>query len=218
MPKRFTLLALLALSAACGTEGEGGFVCSSTAAVVDGFVSSEERSTVAVARTCTGVLVGPVTVLTAAHCHADASYVRFAGEVVSVWDRIPHPDWTGGVVNDVEVLVLEEPLPGPYATIAAPEVGFALVQGYGYDEECNSGTLREAEVVFDVVNEVAAFTGPGPGSCYGDSGGPLYQGGSVVALTSHGRGPRCGDGSQNATLVHYREWLELVSPDELVFR
>lgn len=206
---------MLVLSSACAAEGVTPRVCSSSAAVVYGSLSEDEHSTVSVGGLCTGVLVGPYTVLTAAHCHEAAKYVVHSGRVASVWNRLQHPDWTSGPANDIEVLVLSDPLPGPYAPIGNPHVGSALVQGYGSDENGEAGSLKEGTVTITQISAEHVYTAPGTNSCYGDSGGPIYQDGAVVALTSHGSGGECGSGSINVAPDAHLEWLELVSPDPL---
>lgn len=215
--RHLAAFALLLLASACGEAGLSPRVCATSAAIVDGSISTEERSTVYVGGGCTGVLVGPTTVLTSAHCHDIAFYVTHNGLVASVWERIPHPGYPENKTDDIEVLVLEDPLPGPYATLGSPEVGEATVQGYGLDDEGESGTLREATSYIDIVTDAYAYTVPGPGACFGDSGGPLYQNGAVVALTTQGRGEECGSGSVNVAVDFHRDWLELVSPDSLAF-
>jgi V8-like Glu-specific endopeptidase len=142
---------------------------------------------------CTGTLVAPRAVLTAAHCVENLELARgltvvFAPEVGAALptERVRaaggwvHPGWSPGV-NDVAVLILAEdapgvPIPLEGVALSQTQVGqVARVVGFGMDEQerlgaRRSGTARVAKIEAGTFSLAAA---PGM-SCGGDSGGPVF--------------------------------------------
>lgn len=115
-----------------------------------------------------------------------------------------HPDfrWLGhGVPHfadaDLAVITITgAPLPGPYAQLpalgTADVKGSATIYGYGvaalvggHADPASFGRLRYAEAqLLGVKNsdpEFLHFNGP---ACFGDSGGPVLRGGTVLAIIS----------------------------------
>ncbi|HET9346113.1 MAG TPA: trypsin-like serine protease [Candidatus Limnocylindrales bacterium] len=137
------------------------------------------------------------------------------------WTRatsFPHPEYDDNAffLHDLGVIVLDEELPGPYATVAEEdylemyagrrdEHRFEVV-GYGLQRahpifEIEGDTRMKADVrllnlvsnpkhtYIQLSNNVA--TG---GTCFGDSGGPTFDTTDsllVVAVTSFGLSPNC---------------------------
>ena len=160
---------------------------------------------------CTGTLVGPRLVLSAAHCVSDPRLgtnleVMFGSDVASSGSRfvrvtqaVRHPDYHGdGDDADLAVLVLEREAPvAPVAlgdqpldgTVGASMriVGFGVTgPGDGAIGTKRSGTSTVAEVLDRVFRTV-----PGPSlTCQGDSGGPLFApvgtAERLVGVTSRG--------------------------------
>jgi hypothetical protein len=143
--------------------------------------------------TCTGTLVAPRVVLTAAHCveNTDAPQVLsvvFASEtaralgrerVRAVAGRL-HPDWRAGA-HDLGVLILAEDAPVPPvplrgAPLPADVVGRTTrVVGFGLDDEGRTGLRRSGTARVTAVDPGAFSIELAPAmSCGGDSGGPSF--------------------------------------------
>jgi V8-like Glu-specific endopeptidase len=213
-----TRIATIALAIAligCGTTHdpypEVGSVCEK---IINGVQSTDARATVNVF-SCTGTLIAPDAVLTAAHC-AERDHVILAdGRMVEIVEATPHPDYVGAAdwyLNDLMILRLAYAVDLPTAPLGIAELGPAIVQGYGETEHGTAGELREG------LTNIEAFTTThrvvtdetGADSCYGDSGGPLYQDGALVGVVSTGVGTsrECGHGAIYTSPVAYTDWFD----------
>ncbi|MBM3084814.1 trypsin-like serine protease [Chelatococcus daeguensis] len=167
---------------------------------------------------CSGIVLAPDAVLTAAHCvtGADAYRVHYrdeAGEPVLIVPRevVVHPRYDRDAIKarrqsvDLALVRLPEPLPATFAAAtlsraAAPREGARMtLGGWGVAAEGDhrsTGTFRALDM--SVVEpygpgRILVWLGNGPkrraGACDGDSGGPIADAaGRVVAVTGFARG------------------------------
>lgn len=175
---------------------------------------------------CTGTLVAPRVVVTAAHCVDNSPPEGFqvfvgtdvdaAGEVVYVTDLEPHPLYDPvSLENDLAVLVLAAPLPHPPAPLLASlddaAVGrLARVVGFGADSSTGvPGVKRTGAATITAVADASFDIAPGPSmSCHGDSGGPVFldvDGVEYLAGVTSSGDPACVSHGTNVRVDVHRD-------------
>jgi Trypsin len=210
---------LVVLVAGCGAAGPGPGT--TRAAITNGAADSGDPAVAAVldatgAVACSGALIAPHVVLTAAHCGIDASTfdqfrVAFGAAAttdgaITITDARPDPSFDpSSFARDLALLVLERPGPAAPLALDARAVDASLVGatfsvvGFGATSSgaSDDGTKRigTAGVTAVGANDFTATAAPSQ-PCVGDSGGPaLFANGPAPVLTgvvSHGD-PGCSD-------------------------
>ncbi|HUH01894.1 MAG TPA: trypsin-like serine protease [Kofleriaceae bacterium] len=156
---------------------------------------------------CTGTLIAPRVVLTAAHCTEDlrrgaqlevyaGADTAAAGALRLVTDWADHPNWDGQD-HDLAVVRLDSAFDGiaPAALARTPldasVIGRTVrIVGFGLSDAAQDrpdgkkrhGTMQVTELA------TTTFTAtPAPAvSCQGDSGGPVFDGESLIGVTASG--------------------------------
>ncbi len=202
----FGMLCAMFFAAGCAAQGDGSQEATGQAhsPIIGGTDDPGDPAVVFVqfdGHGCSGTIIAPSTVLTAAHCSFGQSYTVTTGDGqdLPVADVIPNPDYVNGgdatQPNDVGIIHLSQPTditPVAYSTSALGQdaVGQTVkLVGYGYDSHSGggAGTKRQIEVPIDTVTSTHFSVGDSEHtSCHGDSGGPALLNGKIIGVTSYG--------------------------------
>ncbi len=181
-----------------GAENIANYVQGGFNTIIGGELSTDRRATVQIylgQSYCTGTIIGPRTVLTAAHCgYGDTTTHTIRVEGVGNFPstrKLVHPDywkWVNennydpGRRSDIMLLYTDVDLPGPYVSkiynsTATMQCSRLKAHGYGKDEFPDEGAvLRESNYLVKTEYEKHLVTKQASwgGSCFGDSGSALY--------------------------------------------
>ena len=183
---------------------------------------------------CSGVVVAPDIVLTAAHCVAGASATRVhfrdsrgAPVLLEVRRVLRHPGYRADAVAaraksiDLALVQTAAPLPSSFSPVALGDAPGAIgasveVAGFGVtraNEPATSGQLRGARLNLRApLSDVLLWLdGDGAGACTGDSGAPVFADGAVAGIVAYAQaaqGRGCGGLTQAVRIAPQRAWIE----------
>jgi secreted trypsin-like serine protease len=179
---------------------------------------------------CTGTLIAPAVILTAAHClnagplQVTVAFVLNGSEVDRAVDALAiHPRYVSSTLNaDAALLRLAQPIEGvtpmPLARAKPGSGRSGAIVGFGLDgrgkiahRQVGSVHLADCPQSLQHAERLLCWNSDRGGSntCDGDSGGPLLVNGRVAGITSWSRTSGCGPSSLtvDTSVAAVRRWI-----------
>jgi len=209
------LLALATLCSACALDEEPRDEGLDQLEIDNGSPTNQYAAVGTLSNRCSATLIGPRTILTAAHCLPDdrIDVFRAGGAEYRVIRESIHPYYNPALSGfDAAVLVLDRAAGVAPIRIdhqGAMKVGdwIAIVGFGGTAEDPTFGTKRVGKTTIDRIEpDYFGFDSQGGTAtlCPGDSGGPSILAGRVAGIHS---ASLCGDNSLDARVSVMRAWI-----------
>lgn len=212
-------LFLVALVACSADEGAS----SASQPIIGGTTDSGDPSVVLLGGGgvwCTGTLIAPNVVLTAAHCiSAKNNFVYFGpqylgdagGSVIAVAQSYQHPDYATNKSVDIGIVVLSSAsavTPSAFSS-TAPTVN-ETVHVVGFGDTANPTEPAYTKMQIDVpISAVASDSfSTGPAICSGDSGGPAFANAVIAGVVSGHSIQSCGGTAGYVRVDLYAQWIQ----------
>lgn len=234
--RKLPVLGAAGLCLVIGACREEGTPARTEAPIIGGALDDAHPAVVAlwlpeVGRICSGVLIAPDLVITAAHCvfgFGPGDVIILVGQsvftpdaVLGASDIFVQPGVTGELLGvdapggvDLAIVRLSTPAEIEPAIMDLQPTGLlgstVEVVGYGIDDPAGTGAgLRRtvATSVAAVCPRLIFLPEMERNSCLGDSGGGLFLGGNLIALTTLVGSGGCGS-TWNTRLDVHAAWIQ----------
>jgi len=170
---------------------------------------------------CTGTLIAPNVVLTAAHCiSAKNNFVYFGpqylgdagGATLTVAQSYQHPDYATNKDVDIGIVVLSSSssavTPSAFASTAPTVNENVHVVGFGDTASPTEPMFTKMQVDVPISAVASDYFNTGPAICSGDSGGPALANGVIAGVVSGHSIQACGGTAGYVRVDLYAQWIQ----------
>jgi len=222
-PMKFAKFVFVALVACSSNEDAS----SASQPIIGGTPDSGDSSVVLIGGGgvwCTGTLVAPNVVLTAAHCiTAKTSFVYFGpqylgdagGSTTGVSQAYQHPDYATNKSVDIGIVVLSSSsaiTPSAFASTAPTVSENVHVVGFGDTASPSEPMFTKMQIDVPISAVASDYFNTGPAICSGDSGGPAFatvNNQQLIAGVVSGHSIQaCGGTAGYVRVDLYGQWIQ----------